>query len=392
MERAQKAPVNEVNDMILKNAKIMDDTFTLVDACLATEGEKITEIAPELHGEEEIDLTGCTVVPGFIDIHIHACVGADTCDASTAGLAKMAAHLVTKGVTTFCPTTMTVSHDEIVDALASVKACMDDRPFGASIAGVNMEGPFISINKKGAQKGEYVRNPNWEEFKEFYDGCGGIIKLVDIAPECEGADDFIKKASKLCTVSIAHTDADYEQAKHAFNIGITHATHLYNAMSGMTHRSPGVVGAVFDDERVRAEIICDGFHINPAVLRITFRQLGEDRTVIISDSMRAAGEPDGISELGGQTVYVKDGQARLKDGTIAGSTTNMHQEVCNLVGFGVPFKQEIKSATINPAREIHEDENIGSIKVGKRADLVVLDSDLNIKMVIARGKIAVDNR
>lgn len=370
----------------------MDDTFTLVDACLSTEGERIADIAPDLHGEEEIDLTGCVVVPGFVDIHIHACVGADTCDASTAGLAKMAAHLVTKGVTSFCPTTMTVSHEEIEDALATVKACMDDRPFGAAIMGVNMEGPYISINKKGAQKGEYVKNPNWEDFKGFYDGCGGIIKLVDIAPECEGADEFIKKASKLCTVSIAHTDADYDQAKHAFNIGITHATHLYNAMSGMTHRSPGVVGAVFDDERVRAEIICDGFHINPAVLRVTFRQLGEDRSVIVSDSMRAAGEPDGISELGGQTVYVKDGQARLKDGTIAGSTTNMHQEVCNLVRFGVPFKQVIKSATINPAREIHEDADIGSIKVGKFADLVVLDNDLNIKMVIARGKIAVDNR
>ena len=378
--------------MILKNAKIMDDTFTLVDACLSTEGERIADIAPDLHGEEEIDLAGCVVVPGFVDIHIHACVGADTCDASTAGLAKMAAHLVTKGVTSFCPTTMTVSHEEIEDALATVKACMDDRPFGAAIMGVNMEGPYISINKKGAQKGEYVKNPNWEELKGFYDGCGGIIKLVDIAPECEGADEFIKKASKLCTVSIAHTDADYDQAKHAFNIGITHATHLYNAMSGMTHRSPGVVGAVFDDERVRAEIICDGFHINPAVLRVTFRQLGEDRSVIVSDSMRAAGEPDGISELGGQTVYVKDGQARLKDGTIAGSTTNMHQEVCNLVRFGVPFKQVIKSATINPAREIHEDADIGSIKVGKFADLVVLDNDLNIKMVIARGKIAVDNR
>ena len=378
--------------MILKNAKIMDDTFTLVDACLSTEGERIADIAPDLHGEEEIDLAGCVVVPGFVDIHNHACVGADTCDASTAGLAKMAAHLVTKGVTSFCPTTMTVSHEEIEDALATVKACMDDRPFGAAIMGVNMEGPYISINKKCAQKGEYVKNPNWEEFKGFYDGCGGIIKLVDIAPECEGADEFIKKASKLCTVSIAHTDADYDQAKHAFNIGITHATHLYNAMSGMTHRSPGVVGAVFDDERVRAEIICDGFHINPAVLRVTFRQLGEDRSVIVSDSMRAAGEPDGISELGGQTVYVKDGQARLKDGTIAGSTTNMHQEVCNLVRFGVPFKQVIKSATINPAREIHEDADIGSIKVGKFADLVVLDNDLNIKMVIARGKIAVDNR
>ena len=151
--------------MILKNAKIMDDTFTLVDACLSTEGERIADIAPDLHGEEEIDLTGCVVVPGFVDIHIHACVGADTCDASTAGLAKMAAHLVTKGVTSFCPTTMTVSHEEIEDALATVKACMDDRPFGAAIMGVNMEGPYISINKKGAQKGEYVKNPNWEEFK-----------------------------------------------------------------------------------------------------------------------------------------------------------------------------------------------------------------------------------
>lgn len=378
--------------MILKNAQIMDDTFTLVDACLSVEGDRIADVAPDLSGEEELDLNGCCVVPGFVDIHIHACVGADTCDASTAGLAKMAGHLVTKGVTSFCPTTMTVSHEEIADALATVKACMDDRPFGAAIAGVNMEGPFISINKKGAQKGEHVRNPDWNEFKTLYDGCGGIIKLVDIAPECEGADDFIKKASKLCTVSIAHTDADYEQAKHAFNLGITHATHLYNAMSGMTHRNPGVVGAVFDDERVHAEIICDGFHINPAVLRITFRQLGEDRSIIVSDSMRAAGEPDGISELGGQTVYVKDGQARLKDGTIAGSTTNIHQEVRNLVNFGVPFKQVIKSATINPARAIHEDGETGSIKVGKRADLVVLDKDLKIKLVIARGKIAVDNR
>ena len=180
--------------MILKNAKIMDDTFTLVDACLSTEGERIADIAPDLHGEEEIDLTGCVVVPGFVDIHIHACVGADTCDASTAGLAKMAAHLVTKGVTSFCPTTMTVSHEEIEDALATVKACMDDRPFGAAIMGVNMEGPYISINKKGAQKGEYVKNPNWEEFKGFYDGCGGIIK-PDVVLYEEGLDQGTLEAA-----------------------------------------------------------------------------------------------------------------------------------------------------------------------------------------------------
>lgn len=163
-------------------------------------------------------------------------------------------------------------------------------------------------------------------------------------------------------------------------------------MPGMTHRAPGVVGAVFDDQRVRAEIICDGFHINPAVLRVTFELLGEDRSVIVSDSMRAAGEPDGVSELGGQTVFVKNGQARLADGTIAGSTTNIHQEVKNLLEWGVPFRQVIKSATINPAKEIHMDDKIGSIRAGKYADLVVLDSEYNIKMVFVRGKAEVDNR
>ena len=287
--------------MILKNAKIMDDTFTLVDACLSTEGERIADIAPDLHGEEEIDLAGCVVVPGFVDIHIHACVGADTCDASTAGLAKMAAHLVTKGVTSFCPTTMTVSHEEIEDALATVKACMDDRPFGAAIMGVNMEGPYISINKKGAQKGEYVKNPNWEEFKGFYDGCGGIIKVVDIAPECEGAEEFIREVQPYCPVSIAHTAADYDQAVRAIEGGVRHATHLYNAMSGLTHRGPGVVGACFDMGRtygLQAELICDGFHIHPAALRVAFSQMGEDGTVIVSDSMCAAGHKDGEYDLG----------------------------------------------------------------------------------------------
>lgn len=378
--------------MILKNAKIVDDSFRFADADIAVEGDKISEIAPGLTGGEEIDLTGCVLVPGFVDVHIHACVGTDTCDADPDGLAKMCAYLVTKGVTTFCPTTMTVSHEEILNALKTVKYCMDHPPKGAVIAGVNMEGPYISLKNKGAQKGEFVKDPDFKEFKELYDACGGIIKLVDIAPECPGAPEFIRQASKLCKVSIAHTQADYDCAKHAFELGVAHATHLYNAMPGLKHREPGVVGAVFDDPRVRAELICDGFHIHPAVLRVSFDALGKDRAVIVSDSMRSAGEPDGVSELGGQTVYVKNGQARLKDGTIAGSTTNLHQEVKNLVGWGVPFLTAVQAATLNPAREIQEDERIGSIKVGKFADLVALDSDLNIRMVVARGKIAVDNK
>jgi len=378
--------------MIFKNAKIVDDSFHLADADIAVGGDKISEIAPGLSGEDECDLTGCVIVPGFVDIHIHACVGADTCDADPEGIAKMCAHLISKGVTSFCPTTMTVSHDDISKALSVVKGCMEQPPKGAAIAGVNMEGPYISIHNKGAQSGKYIRELDIDEFEKMFDACGGIVKIVDVAPECGGAEGFIKKASKLCTVSIAHTKADYECAKHAFDLGITHATHLYNAMPGLTHRAPGVVGAVFDDERVRAEIICDGFHIHPAVLRITFQMLGKDRAVIVSDSMRAAGQPDGVSELGGQTVYVKDGQARLEDGTIAGSTTNIHQEVKNLIGYGVPFLNVIQAATLNPAKEIHEDECIGSIKVGKYADLVALDSNLNIKLVVARGKILVDNR
>ena len=378
--------------MILKNASIIDDSFNPISADLAIKGEKIAEIAPNLSGSEVIDLSGYTIVPGFVDVHIHACVGADTCDADPNGLAKMCAHLITKGVTSFCPTTMTVSHDEIAKALSVVKESMEHPPKGARIAGVNMEGPYISAHKKGAQSGKYVKNPDFAEFKEFYDSCGGIIKIVDLAPECDGADEMIQKASKLCTVSIAHTEADYHCAKRAFDLGVTHATHLYNAMPGLSHREPGVVGAVFDDERVRAEVICDGFHIAPAVLRVTFEMLGENRSVIVSDAMRAAGEPDGTYTLGGQTVYVKNSQARLADGTIAGSTTNVHQEVKNLIEWGVPFRQVIKSATINPAKEIHLDDQIGSIKAGKYADLVVLDSGWNIKMVFVRGKAEVDNR
>ena len=241
----------------------------------------------------------------------------------------MSALLAKEGITSFCPTTMTLPEEEIARILANVKACMEKGLPGAYPQGVNMEGPFIAMSKKGAQNGDYVRNPDPVEFKRLFDGCGGIIKVVDIAAECEGGDEFIQEVSPYCTVSLAHTNANYEQAKHAFELGITQVTHMFNAMSGLTHRALGVVGAVMDSDSVRAELICDGFHINPAVLRIAFRALGEDRTMIISDSMKAAGCPDGDYELGGQPVYVRDGKALLADGTIAASTSNVYQEFKN---------------------------------------------------------------
>ena len=375
--------------MILKHGQLFDENFDLLEADLAVEGDRIASIGRELTGEEELDCTGCLILPGFVDVHIHGCVGADTCDGEEAAIRKMARHLLTKGVTSFCPTTMTVSPDEIRAALRAARGCMERPEEGARVLGVNMEGPFISVNKKGAQKAEHVRNPDWELFRSLYDDCGGIVRLVDVAPECEGAQELIAKAKELCTVSIAHTESDYDQAKQSFAWGITHATHLYNAMNGLTHRAPGVVGAVMDTPTVAAELICDGFHIHPAVLRITFRILGEDRTVVVSDSMRAAGQPDGDYDLGGQMVQVRGGHALLPDGTIAGSTTNLHDELKNLISFGIPLRHAVKSVTINPAREVGADGEVGSLAPGKLADAVVLDAQTyEIRYVMKDGRLA----
>ena len=374
--------------MIVKNAVIMDGSFNFQKADISVRDGRIDSIGADLEGDESLDLSGFLVVPGFVDIHIHGCAGADTCDGTRKSISTMAAHLVTNGVTSFCPTTMTVAMEEIETAIGTVQECMKNQPEGAAVCGVNMEGPYISPDKIGAQKKECIRKPAVTEFQQLCERYKGVVKLIDLAPEVAGAKEFIQYASKVCCVSFAHSTADYETAKKSFDWGITHATHLFNAMNGLKHRAPGAVGAVFDDERVRAELICDGFHIHPAVLRTAFRLLGEDRSVIISDSMRAAGLADGDYDLGGQTVHVQGGRALLADGTIAGSTTNLGQEVKNLVGFGVPVRQVIKSATINPAREIGADGMIGSIEVGKKADFTVLDPSFQIKMVLTAGKIA----
>lgn len=372
--------------MLLIHAKYLDEDFRLVQGDIEIEDGKILRVGKDMPRKEEdlaVDCAGSyTVVPGFVDVHIHGCAGADTCDATREALEAMAAFLLAHGVTSFCPTTMTTSRETIQAALLAAKDMMD-HPMegGARVVGVNMEGPFIAKERKGAQKEEDILPPDFPLFQRFYEESGGIVRLVDVAPEQPGGLDFVEKASQLCTVSIAHTTADYDQAKAAFDKGVTHATHLFNAMSGLHHRKPGVVGAVFDDSRVRGELICDGFHIHPAVLRAAFRLL-RDRALIVSDSMRANGMPEGEAfDLGGQMVTVHQGKALLPDGTIAGSVTNLHQEIKNLVSFGVPFEQAVKAATLLPARAIGLDGEIGSIAPGKRADLVVLDENLDIAAV-----------
>ena len=253
--------------MFLINANVLDDKFCLRKADIEIEDGKIVRLEDSLPYKEEdlvVDCTGYTIVPGFVDVHVHGGAGADSSDGDAEGLRNMAKFLLTKGVTSFCPTTMTVSDAEILKALETIRSCMNDKE-GAKIVGVNLEGPFISPKKKGAQGDEFIQAPDYDVFKKYYDSCGGIIKLVDIAPECDVRGDFVEKASKLCTVSIAHTATDYDGAVDAFKKGVTHATHLYNAMSGLAHRAPGVVGAVFDNENVCGELICDGIHIHPAV-------------------------------------------------------------------------------------------------------------------------------
>lgn len=380
--------------MLLKNATIYNDQFETVKLNITIDGDKIIGVDTREDADEVLDLTGYTILPGLIDMHIHGCAGHDTGEATPEALEAMSRCLVQRGVTSFCPTSMTLSFEELQGIFRNV-ASSKDTVTGAYIHGVNMEGPYIAMSKKGAQNGAYVRNPDAEEFKRLFEDCGGAIKVVDIAPETEGAKAFVEQIQPICPVSVAHTAADYDQACAAFEWGVRHVTHLYNAQSGLTHRAPGVVGAVFDNTRrygVRAELICDGFHIHPAALRIAFAQLGEDNSVIVSDSMCAAGHVDGEYDLGGQTVYVRDGKALLEDGTIAASTSNVYEELKNVIRFGIPTKQAIKSATINPARAIRVDHETGSIATGKSADLLVVDDDFNIVLVIVRGEIKVDNR
>ena len=370
--------------MFLVNAAYLDQDFRLVRGDLEIEGGRIRQVGEKLSWSQNdlvVDCQGYTIVPGFVDVHIHGCAGADTCDGKRESIDAMAEFLLTKGVTSFCPTTMTVDRAEIEAALLAAKACVDQPGPGARVVGVNMEGPFIAAARKGAQKEEAILPPDPELFRHFQELSGGIVRLVDIAPEQPGGLAFIREVKDLCAVSIAHTTANYDQAKESFDAGITHATHLFNAMSGLHHRDPGVVGAVFDVSRVYAELICDGFHIHPAALRTAFQVLG-DRALVISDSMRANGMPEGEPfDLGGQMVTVREGKATLADGTIAGSVSNLHQEVKNLVSFGIPLEQAVKAASLIPARSIGLEEEIGSIAPGKRADLVVLDENLDIVAV-----------
>ena len=299
----------------------------------------------------------------------------------------MARYLASVGVTGFAPATMTLPYEVIAKALeAGLRLQKQPQDGCARLLGVQMEGPFFSEKKKGAQNGEYLRLPDFSAFEKLYRDSEGLIAIVDLAPELEGSVEFVQKARQLCTVSIAHTDADYDAAKAAVDAGVTHLTHLYNAMPPIHHRKPGVIGAASEASTVSAEIICDGIHVHPASIRMAFKLFGADRMVLISDALRCCGMPDGEYELGGQRVFLAENVARLADGTIAGSATNLYDCMRNAVRFGIPKEDAVRAATWNPARQIHALDRVGSIENGKLADFVICDAELNRQAVYLNGK------
>ncbi len=374
--------------MFYKNARIFCSDFQFhTGAFEVKEDGTFGAILPENVPADAVDLCGATVIPGLCDIHTHGNSNHDYSDGDYEGLLEMARYSAKEGITSFASTTMTLPYDVLDKAFMAGLKLSKEQPEGCSrIMGIHAEGPYFSFKKKGAQNPAYLKNPDYEGFKALYDHCEGLLKIIDVAPELPGAKEFVEKASKVCRVSVAHTDAAYEDAKMAFEAGASHLTHLFNGMPGIHHRNPGVIPAGVEAPHVRAEIIGDGLHVHPAVVYMAFKMFGAERMIIISDSLRCCGMPDGQYISGGLEVTLSGGIARLADGTIAGSATNLYECMRRVMTFGVPEEDAVRAASYNPACALCAEDKIGSIEEGKFADFIVCRNNYTEKAVYIGGK------
>lgn len=351
----------------------------------SVENGRFAHVLEDVPGPAE-DLDGALVIPGLVDIHVHGCAGADFSDGDYAGLVRMARYLARRGVTSFAPASMTLPYDALDKAFhAAARLRREGLADGARLMGIQMEGPFLSREKRGSQNPAYLRLPDWDRFLRLYDAAGGLLRIVDVAPELPGAVEFTRRASEKCRVSVAHTAAGYDQAAAVFDAGATHLTHLFNAMSGIHHRHPGPIGAASERENVTAELICDGIHVHPSAVRMAFR-LFPGRICLISDALRCCGMADGSYSLGGQEILLSGGVARLTGGAIAGSAADLYQCMRRAVSFGIPREQAVWAATALPARVIGRESETGAIADGRAADFVICGGELEPEAVYLGGK------
>ena len=375
--------------MRITGGEVFDLEAGFVQRDVCTDGALLSEASGD---GQTLDASGCYVIPGLVDVHFHGYVGEDFSDATPEGLQKMADFELSQGVTYLCPAGMTLPEDQLTAICQNAANHKAHTAGGAEVVGVHLEGPFLSTAKKGAQNGEFLHDPDVPMLKRLQDAAQGCVKLVTVAPEQPGAMEFIRAAVEMgVTVSVGHTVADYDTAMAAFAAGASHATHLYNGMPSLHHRTPGVIAAAFDSPGVQAELICDGVHIHPAMVRLAFRLFGKERMILISDSLRAAGMPDGEYPFGGQMIEVHGNRATIAGHpeTLAGSVTSLMGCLRQAAAFGIPLADAVRACTYNPAQSIGIDGRAGTLDIGKEASLVLLDkSDLSIRKVLFRGTVS----
>ena len=366
--------------MIIKRGKVFQEDGNFLEQTLYVNDHRLVDKAEYQDDGEVIDAEGLLVLPGLVDIHSHGAAGEDFSDGNPEGLKKILQYEKRCGITSYCPTSMTFPKERLRQIFASIKGAQTED--GATVVGINMEGPFLDPAKKGAHVEKWIAAPDVAFVRELNQDADGLVRLVTLAPNMDGAEEFIKEMHEEVCISLGHTAADYDCASRAMKLGAHHVTHLYNAMQPFGHRAPGLIGAAMDDPECMVELICDGYHIHPSAIRAAFRMFGPERVILISDSMRSTGMENGTYELGGQEVTVKDRKAVLKDGTLAGSATNLYGCMCKAVEFGIPLEQAIMAATANPARSIGIFDRVGSIRIGKQADLLLVSENLELKRVI----------
>lgn len=373
--------------MQIKNGLVFDLEKGFVERELCTDQTLISETSGD---DITIDASDCYVIPGLVDLHFHGAVGEDFSDATPEGLQKIADFELSEGVTYICPAGMTLLEDQLTKICKNTAAHRAKNPKGAEVVGAHLEGPFLSMAKKGAQNGDFLHAPDIDMLRRLQDAAEGCVKLVTVAPEEPNGIEFVKEAAKDgITVSLGHTTATYEIASEAYRAGASHATHLYNGMPPFQHREPGVIGAAFDAPHAKVEIICDGIHIHEAVIRATFQLFTPERMILISDSLRATGMPDGIYPFGGQEIEVHGNRATIAGHpeTLAGSVTSLMGCVRKAVEFGIPLADAVRAASYNPAQHIKIDDRAGSLDVGKEASIVLLNKeDLSIRKIIFKGE------